>query len=85
MPGRGWRRRVTLHRLAPGRSSGSHKRTADDGNRRTGLACAIVSLAINGRELHVPASDLYSMTMAIANNQGSDEEVAAYFRRSMIR
>jgi death-on-curing protein len=52
----------------------------NDGNKRTGLACALVFLAMNGRELHVPPPELYSLTMAVATNQGGDGEVAAYFR-----
>jgi death-on-curing protein len=57
----------------------------NDGNKRTGLACALVFLAINGCELRVPPADLYSLTMAVANNRGGDDEVAAYFRRSLSR
>lgn len=51
-----------------------------DGNKRTGLACALVFLASNGAPLHVPAAELYALTMAVANNQADDTAVAAYFR-----
>ncbi len=51
-----------------------------DGNKRTGLACALVFLALNGSPLHVPGAELYALTMAVANNQADDTAVAAYFR-----
>jgi death-on-curing protein len=51
-----------------------------DGNRRTGLACALVFLALNGAPLHVPAAELYALTMAVANNQADDAALAVYFR-----
>jgi death-on-curing protein len=51
-----------------------------DGNKRTGLACALVFLAINGRELHVARAELYAITMAAATGAADDERVAAYFR-----
>jgi len=51
-----------------------------DGNKRTGLACALVFLALNGRRLHVDGRELYAITMAVATNAAGDAEVAAYFR-----
>ena len=51
-----------------------------DGNKRTGLACALVFLAINGAALHVPGKELYDLTMAVATNQADDASVASYFR-----
>jgi death-on-curing protein len=51
-----------------------------DGNKRTGLACALVFLALNGAPLHVAPADVYAITMAVANNQVDDAAVAAYFR-----
>jgi len=51
-----------------------------DGNKRTGLACALVFLALNGAPLHVPAAELYALTMAVANNHADDAAVAVYFR-----
>jgi len=52
----------------------------NDGNKRTGLACALVFLALNEAPLHVPAAELYALTMAVANNQADDRAVATYFR-----
>ena len=54
-----------------------------DGNKRTGLACALVFLAINGFPLHVTGAELYTLTMAVANNQAGDPEVASYFRERL--
>ncbi len=58
-----------------------------DGNKRTGLATALVFLRLNGRTLHVPGRELYALTMQIANNEANneadDEAVAAYLRSRM--
>jgi death-on-curing protein len=54
-----------------------------DGNKRTGLACALVFLALNGAPLHVAPADVYALTMAVANNQADDAAVAAYFRNRL--
>ena len=51
-----------------------------DGNKRTGLACALVFLALNGAPLHVPPAELYALTMAVANNRADTAAVAVYFR-----
>ena len=51
-----------------------------DGNKRTGLACALVFLALNDASIHVPPAELYALTMAAANNQADDTVVATYFR-----
>lgn len=51
-----------------------------DGNKRTGLACALVFLILNDATLHVPGAELYALTMAVATNQADDAAVAVYFR-----
>lgn len=51
-----------------------------DGNKRTGLACALVFLALNDAALHADGAALYAMTMRVAMNQFDVTEVAAYFR-----
>jgi death-on-curing protein len=51
-----------------------------DGNKRTGLACALVFLALNRAALDVPPAELYALTMSGANNQADDAAVSAYFR-----
>lgn len=54
-----------------------------DGNKRTGLACALVFLALNGAAIHVDGSELYARTMRVATNQANDVEVAAYIRQRL--
>jgi death-on-curing protein len=55
----------------------------NDGNKRTGLGCALVFLALNGRELHVPPQELYALTMQVATGGADDGVVAAYLRDRM--
>jgi death on curing protein len=55
----------------------------NDGNKRTGLATALVFLRLNGHGLHVPGKELYALTMQVANNEVDDEIVAAYLRSRM--
>lgn len=54
-----------------------------DGNRRTGLAGALVFLALNGHALHVAPPELYALTMRVATNDADDRVVGAYFRERM--
>ena len=56
-----------------------------DGNKRTGLASALVFLALNDASLHVAGAELYEITMAVATNQAGDPEVAAYLRGRLPR
>jgi death on curing protein len=51
-----------------------------DGNKRTGLACALVFLALNDAAIHVDGAELYGLTMRVAMNQADVAEVATYFR-----
>ena len=51
-----------------------------DGNKRTGLACALVFLALNDAALHIDGAKLYALTMRVAMNQADAAEVATYFR-----
>lgn len=55
----------------------------NDGNKRTGLACTLVFLALNKAPLHAPPAELYAFTMAVANNQADDAAVAAYIRNRL--
>ena len=55
----------------------------NDGNKRTGLATALVFLRLNGHALHVPGRELYAFTMQVATNEADDEVVAAYLRSRM--
>ena len=54
-----------------------------DGNKRTGLATALVFLSLNGHALHVPGEELLALTMQVANNEADDEVVSAYLRSRM--
>jgi death-on-curing protein len=55
----------------------------NDGNKRTGLATALVFLRLNGHVLHVPGEELYALTMQVATNQADDGVVAAYLNSRM--
>ena len=55
----------------------------NDGNKRTGLACALVFLCLNGQDLHVSPKELYAITMQAATGQADDQIVAAYLRERM--
>jgi len=55
----------------------------NDGNKRTGLACSLVFLRLNGFVLHVPGKELYALTMQIATGDADDRIAAAYFRSRM--
>jgi death-on-curing protein len=57
----------------------------NDGNKRTGLACALVFLAVNSSRLHVPPEELYALTMAAATGQADDRVVAAFLRDRLTR
>jgi death-on-curing protein len=55
-----------------------------DGNKRTGLACALVFLSLNGYALHVPPPELYALAMRVATDLADDGIVATYFRRRVV-
>lgn len=52
-----------------------------DGNKRSGLACALVFLRLNGHALHVPPAELYSLVMQVATSRAGDDDVASYIRQ----
>jgi death-on-curing protein len=54
-----------------------------DGNRRVGLAAALVFLALNRRSLHVPPLDLYALTMRVAMGRAKEARVATWVRRRL--
>ena len=55
----------------------------NDGNKRTGLACALVFLSLNGEPLHASPPELYALTMAAATDKADDSMVAAYIRERL--
>ena len=51
-----------------------------DGNKRIGLAAALVFLDINGLGIRNGTEELYSLTMAVAQGQLQKPAIAAQFR-----
>lgn len=51
-----------------------------DGNKRIGVAAALVFLTIDGSPLHVPGTDLYTLAMDVANNRVREDVVADWLR-----
>ena len=54
-----------------------------DGNKRVGLAAALVFLALNRQPLHVPPLDLYALTMRVAMGRAKEARVATWLRRRL--
>jgi death on curing protein len=50
-----------------------------DGNKRTGLASALIFLEINGVELDATEDDLVNLVMAVASRQSEKADVVAFF------
>ncbi|HEY3133722.1 MAG TPA: type II toxin-antitoxin system death-on-curing family toxin [Gemmatimonadaceae bacterium] len=55
----------------------------NDGNKRTGLACALVFLGMNSMSFEADAKELYELTLRVATHQMGDNQVAAWFRQRM--
>jgi death on curing protein len=53
----------------------------NDGNKRTGLACALVFLGLNSVSFEADAEDLYDVTLRVATRQIKDKDVATWFRQ----
>lgn len=51
-----------------------------DGNKRIGVATALVFLRVNGALLHVPPAELYALAMQAARNEIGEAGVAAWMR-----
>ncbi|MGH7710210.1 MAG: type II toxin-antitoxin system death-on-curing family toxin [Gemmatimonadaceae bacterium] len=56
-----------------------------DGNKRTGLACALVFLMLNGAPLHIESRELLALTMSAATGKADDTVVAASIRERLAR
>jgi death on curing protein len=52
-----------------------------DGNKRTGLATALVFLALNGTELDDPKEELYELMMDVSGKGKGKAAIAAAFKR----
>ncbi|MGH7652776.1 MAG: type II toxin-antitoxin system death-on-curing family toxin [Gemmatimonadaceae bacterium] len=53
----------------------------NDGNKRTGLACALVFLGLNDVPLEAEPEELYQLTLRIATKKLSDPEAASWIRQ----
>lgn len=53
----------------------------NDGNKRTGLACALVFLGLNSVSFEADAEELYGVTLRVATHQIGDNDVAIWFRQ----
>ncbi len=49
-----------------------------DGNKRIGLAAALVFLHLNGQAVESPDDDLFSLVLRVANGAASKAEVAVF-------
>ncbi|KKP27328.1 MAG: Death-on-curing family protein [candidate division TM6 bacterium GW2011_GWF2_30_66] len=52
-----------------------------DGNKRAGIAIAIIFLAINDIEIEMTNEELYELTIKIATSEISKQEIANTFRK----
>ena len=55
----------------------------NDGNKRTGLACALVFLGLNGLPFEAEPAELYQLTHRVATHQLTDIEAAAWMRQQI--
>jgi len=53
----------------------------NDGNKRTGLACALVFLELNGVSFEADPQELYELVLAVATHQAGDKDVATWLRQ----
>jgi death-on-curing protein len=51
-----------------------------DGNKRTGAACAVIFLAMNGVEIDADEDGLADITLRVATGEAGKSEIAAFFR-----
>ena len=52
-----------------------------DGNKRTGVVCALVFLELNGIGVKASEESLVEMVMAVAEGRAGKEAIADFFRR----
>ena len=55
-----------------------------DGNKRTGLICAVEFLGRNGYLLDASNDEAYDVTMRVANHQMDKEEIAEWIRGKLV-
>ncbi len=56
-----------------------------DGNKRTGLACALVFLRINGQRIHDPKSTLIETMYRVARGEVSKVELTVVLKRLVLK
>jgi death-on-curing protein len=52
-----------------------------DGNKRTGLLCALIFLDVNGIAIDKPADDLYELALSVAEGRADKAAIAAELGR----
>lgn len=71
---------ASIPRLAASYAFGLiHNHPFVDGNKRVALVVSFLLLRLNGLELVAPLEERYQTIMALANNELSEEELAAWF------
>jgi death-on-curing protein len=58
----------------------AQRQGSTDGNKRIGVATALVFLRVNRAPLHVPPTELYALAMQAARNEIDEAGVAAWLR-----
>ena len=53
----------------------------NDGNKRTGLACALVFLGLNSVRFEAESKELLELTLRVATHQIGDKDAATWFRQ----
>jgi death-on-curing protein len=54
-----------------------------DGNKRVGLAAALVFLAINGYDLHCDHAELEQLVLRVAKGEATKAQVAVFFKQHL--
>lgn len=55
-----------------------------DGNKRVGLACALVFLRLNGIRIRATDDDLVAITVGVATGKRTKSEVSVFFRERKV-
>ena len=55
----------------------------NDGNKRTGLACALVFLALNSVSFETDPTELYDLTLRVATHRIGDNKAAIWLRERL--
>jgi death on curing protein len=55
-----------------------------DGNKRTGLHCALTFLELNGTRVHTPERVLFQITYDLSTDERTKQEFAAYLAARLV-